>query len=388
VPSTLVLGLGTLISHGFGLSLTPAMLPRISEDLDVGYGVLGAALATGLVAYSLGALSAGVILDRVPSRGLLVATYVTTAAGLLLAGSAQSVAVVTAAVVVTGFVAPVSWAVTLQVAAATTAPHVRGAVMASASGGAALGVLVNGVLVQTSESLHTWRVSYVVAAAVAVLPIAMAWLVYRVPVARPAPGSGPAGFRAVMRTPVGRLIVLTSSVAGIVGFPFATFLTATALDEMQVTAFSAGALWWLVGLLGVAAGPVIGSYGDRRTPRHGLIALSISYLGGLLVLALLWSYLGLVIAVLGFAVMNYPIWGVLGSAANSDFGAAMAVRAITLGLAGAALAGAVGNAVAGAWIEATGSFRGPVVAIALMVGCLTTWLLVRRPDASSIEVER
>ena len=39
--ATIALGLGTLVSHGFGLSLVPAMLPRIEEEFASGYGVLG-----------------------------------------------------------------------------------------------------------------------------------------------------------------------------------------------------------------------------------------------------------------------------------------------------------------------------------------------------------
>ena len=56
--ATIALSLGTLASHGFGLSLVPAMLPRIEEEFGSGYGVLGLAVASGLLAYATGALMA------------------------------------------------------------------------------------------------------------------------------------------------------------------------------------------------------------------------------------------------------------------------------------------------------------------------------------------
>ncbi len=371
-----VLGLGTLVSHGFGLSLAPAMLPRMAEDLAAGYGALGSALAAGLVAYATGALSAAHILDRIPTRGLLMITYAVSAAGLMIVAAATSVFTLAIGVIVTGFIAPVSWAVTLHVAGSTSPRSKRGMVMASASGGAALGVLVNGILVQTSDSLHTWRVSFVIAALVAMAPVAAARFVYGDPIAGPVATGDRVGFAAVLRSKTGRLIVIASSVAGLVGFPFSSFLTATAVDEMGVSALGAAALWWIVGVVGMAGGPLVGGYADRRSPPRALLAVAVAYMVGLLVLAVLWSYPGLAVAVVGFALLNYPIWGLLGSAIGDEIDSRLAVRAISLGLAGAAVTGAFGNALAGAWLEATLSFRVPIVVILVIVVGLTLWLRV------------
>ncbi len=376
LPAALVLGSGTLISHGFGLALVPAMLPRIADDFGVGYGALGGALAFGLVAYSLGALSTGRIMDRVPSRGLLIGTYAASAGGLLLAGAADSIAMLAAATAVVGFAAPVSWATTLHVAGATTVAANRASVMASASGGAALGVLLNGVFVQTSESLHSWRVSFVVAALLAIIPIVGCLIVYRRPVTQPSSGGGSqhSGYRRVLASRAGRVVVVSSLVVGITGFPFSVFLTATAIDELHTSSFSAGLLWWLIGILGAVAGPLLGRYSDRTSPLRALTTLAIAYLAGLAVLIVAWGYIGLLIASIGFALLNYPVWGIVGALANDHFDSGLAVRSISLGLIGASLSGAVGNAVAGAWIDSSGTFRGPVIVIALIVGGLVAWL--------------
>lgn len=378
LPATLVLGLGTLITHGFGLALVPAMLPQIADDLDIGYGLLGAAVAAGLVAYSAGALGAGRLLDRIPNRGGLLGSYSISGAGLLIAGAADTVTTLTVAVAVLGFIAPVSWTLTLHVAGTTTARESRAAVMASASGGAALGVLINGILVRTSASVHSWRVSFVIAALITLIPIVAGALVYRNPICQPSRGSSgpPAKSRFAIRTPAGRIIVIASLMAGITGFPFSTFLTATALDEMGVGALPAAALWWLIGIIGVGAGPVLGRYGDRRSPLRALAAGAVLHTGGLALLLVSWNYLGLVVAAIGYSVMNYPIWGLVGAIANSEFDPGLAVRAVSLGLIVAALGGAAGNALIGPWIDATASFRGPVLAMSLIAAAVSGWYVI------------
>lgn len=374
--STFVLGFGTLVSHGFGLSLVPAMLPRIDADLEAGYGLLGVAIALGLGTYSAGALASPRILGRIPTRSLLIGTYTATGVGLLAAGAAGSAPALTVAVVILGFSAPVSWNTTLHVARATVAPHRQAAVMAGASSGAALGVLANGILVQTSSDLHSWRVSFVFAAAVALIPIASALLLYRRPIDRPQPAAidiGDPGYRAAIAGRPGRIVFAAGAVAGTAGFPFSVFLTATAIDEMQVTSIGAASLWWIIGGVGTLAGPILGRLGDRATPLMALFVGAAAYAAGLATVVTVWGYGGLVLAAVGFAVMNYPIWGLAGAIASRHFDRQTAVRSISLGLVGAALGGAFAIAAAGAWIEATGSFRGPAVVILVMVSLLVVW---------------
>jgi len=381
VPATIVLGLGTLVSHGFGMALVPAMLPNIADELNVGYGTLGGAVATGLVAYAIAAVSTGAILERLAPQVALLGSYAVAAAGLLTASVADSVPVLALAVMILGFVAPVSWSASLHVAGQTTIPSARAAVMATASGGAALGVLINGILVQTSDSIHSWRVSFLIAAGLAAFPIAIGLRVYRRHLARPVvSAAGLSAFRTAFRARAGRVIVYAGLTAGIAGFPFNVFLTATAIDEMGVSALRAGAIWWLIGALGILAGPILGRYSDLTTPLRALLVGSAMYMAGMVVLVASWNYAGLVIAAVGYAFMNYPIWGLVGAIASHHFESGLAVRSISLGLVLASLGGAVGNSVAGRWIEATSSFRGPVITMTVMAAALTAWYVAALRD--------
>ncbi len=371
-----MLGVGTLVSHGFGLALVPAMLPFINAELGTGYGVLGSAIAAGLITYSLGALASRWIIDRLPNRSLLAATFATTGIGLLLAAAADSAWLVTAAVVVLGFTAPVSWTLTLHVAGVTVAPRSRSMVMAGASSGAAVGVLINGLLVQTSSTVHSWRVSFLIAAGIALVPIVGSALLYRTPIAPPRSGSAampPGLLRTVLATSSGRIVIAASLVAGAAGFPFNVFLTATAVDELAIEPLGAAGLWWIIGLAGTTAGPVLGRLGDRRSPLLALLAGSVSYAAGLAVLTVLWGFTGLVVAAIGYSLMNYPIWGLVGAVANESFDRALAVSTISLGLVAASTGGAAANAIVGWWIDRTGSFRAAVAVMAAAAAILTLW---------------
>nr|NIR59272.1 MFS transporter [Gammaproteobacteria bacterium] len=274
-----------------------------------------------------------------------------------------------------GCAAPVSWAVTLHIAGEAVRRRARATVMAAASGGAAVGVLVNGVFVQTSTTVHSWRVAFVVAAAVALLPLLWGHRLFRAPVRRPPVASDRpvGGFREVVATRAGRVAVLAALVAGLAGFPFSAFLTATALDEMLVSAPRAALLWWVIGIAGALGAPLFGALADRRSPLLALTAGAAAYAAALVVLLVTWSFNGLLAASLGFAAMNYPIWGLVGAAAHRHFPASTAVRAISLGLVGAALGGAIGNTAAGAWIDAWSSFRVPVALMTAVMVTLTSW---------------
>ena len=145
-------------------------------------------------------------------------------------------------------------------------------VSAGASGGAAVGVILNGVLVSTSGSMHNWRVSFWIAVVFAGLAIAVALAVFRKPIAKPASTSTAlvAVFRKVLVDPSGRMVVGTSAVSGVAVFTLATFLTATSIDEMGASDTATALLLWIGGSVGVGSALVFGKLGDRRTPTFAI----------------------------------------------------------------------------------------------------------------------
>ncbi len=386
-PTALVLGLGTLVSHGFGLSLVPALLPDIEREYQSGYGILGLAIATGLIAYAIGGGIAPRVMRSLPTRTLLLGTFALSAAGLAAVAVSVSPLVIALAVTLLGLSAPISWTATIHVGRETIPSARGGVVLAGASGGAAAGVVVDGVLVQTSASLHSWRLSFVFAACVAVALIGLATRVLPRTIAKPETTGEPVlpSFGRVLRDPSGLMIVVTSGVSGLAVFVLATFLTATAIDEMGASAIQAALLLWVAGVVGVSAALAFGRLGDIRTPTFAIASAMTIYSVALVLLVLGWSYPWLLAAVVGYGILNGPVWGLMGAAANRRFSSGLGVGAVALGLVAASLSGAVGNTVAAFWLETTGSMRVPVTALAVSTALAAVYLIrdARRPSVGA-----
>lgn len=365
-----MLGLGTLVSHGFGLSLVPALLPRIEDSFGSGYGPLGAAVAAGLVGYAAGGLAASRLLDSLPNRTVLNGTFAFTGLALLGASAAASPIAIAVPTILMGASAPISWAATTHVVARAIVGHARSLVMGAAAGGVGLGVIVNGILVQFFVAPGDWRRAFLVAATLTAVVIAASALVFRTPIDRPSHSLGAelrqGSYRRVMLEWPGRVVVFGSIFAAVCSFTFITFLTTTAIDEMRVSATAAGALLWGMGGLGVLASLVLGGQGDRGSP-VAIVAGVFAVCGiGLGLLAVAWSYPTLIAASLAVAVLNYPVWGLLAIIASRRFDPSLALRAVSLGLVGAASLAALTNVAAGGWIDRVGSMRLPTAVLSVL----------------------
>ena len=170
------------------------------------------------------------------------------------------------------------------------------------------------------------------------------------------------------------MVILLSVAGGLCGFTFVSYMSATAVDEFGVSPAAVAGLWWIASSVGLTAAVVMGSWSDRVSPVLVIGVISLAYATGLVVLVLAWSYTGLMVAAVGFGFFNYPIWGLLGHLAGQGMEPRLAVRAFSGGLTAAAWCATSGIAVAGWWIDRTGSFRIPVVALATLSGLVTAWI--------------
>jgi predicted MFS family arabinose efflux permease len=355
----------------------PALLPHIERDLQSGYGALGLAVATGLLSYAIGAAATSRVMRAVPTRALLLGTFGLSAAGFIVMAVSTSPLVIAAAVTVLGVSAPISWTATIHVGRESIPASSSGVLLAGASGGAAAGVIVNGVLVQTSDSIHSWRVSFVIAAGVAIVVMVLAARMFPEPVLMPERSGDRVLplFGRVLKDPSGLMIVVTSGVSGLAVFVLSTFLTATAIDEMGTSAGAAAALLWIGGFVGVSAALVFGRLGDRRAPVFAIAVAMTTYSITLILLTIGWSYPWLVVAMVGYGTLNGPVWGLMGAAANRRFSPELGVAAVSLGLVGASLIAAFGNSMSALWLEGTGSMRGPISILGVITALTAVYLI-------------
>ena len=226
VRAGMTLGFGLLVTHGFGLSLVPALLPHIAASLDAGYTELGLAVASGLLSYLIGALGSGWLLERIPNRLLLLATFVVPSVALIGVSQATSGVAIAVAVALLGVNAGVSWPVSLHTLASTVHADARTAVMSGAGAGVGLGLIVNGILVQLTGSAVTWQQAVQVASVIALVPILLAFVVFRDQI-QPPSGTEPArgAYRRAASSTTGKVIILAGLAGGFFGFPIVAFLS-------------------------------------------------------------------------------------------------------------------------------------------------------------------
>ena len=355
------LGMGLLVTHGFGLSLAPAMLPYISDSLGGAYAALATALGFGLAAYAIGALSVGRLLERLPVRPLLLATFLIPSVALLVIASARSAIVVGVAAAVMGANAGVSWPASLHALSVTIPEEERTTVMSAAGSGVGLGLIVNGMLVLLADGSMGWSGAVRIAALVGIIPVVMTILAVPSDIAQPDTTESVGSFRAPLRTPIGRVIALAGLAGGLIGFPVLGFMSVVASETFGASATGVTMLWVITGLSGIVVSPLVGRLGQRRTPLFAMIVGAIAFAVVLFVFAAWWNYVMLAMTAAVLTLYYYPVWGLSGAIADQAFDRTNAVRAVSLGLVGAAVGGSIGNTAAGHWFDATDSFREPII---------------------------
>lgn len=373
-----VLSLGALVSHGFGLSLVPALLPQVEATFSSGYGTLGLAVASGLLAYAVGGLIASQVLDWLPNRTVFNGTFVVVAVALGFGSIAGSAGLIAPTVIVMGAAAPISWAATAHIAGRVVPVQRRNLVMGAAAGGVGLGVVVNGSLLRLFDTPGAWRQALLLAAVMSIAVVVSSILVFRHSIDRPHTGlemrttSSP--YRAVLVDPVGRDTVIASAVAGVGPYTYTSFLTTVSIVEMGSTAAAAGSLLWAMGVVGVVASLLMGRLSERASPLRVVRTIFLICGVGLGILAVSWSYRALAVAAVAVAALNYPVWGLLVVIALRHFDAPLALRAVSLGLVAAALLSSAAAYLSARWLDKVGSMRVPIVIVTAMTFFVALWL--------------
>ena len=367
-----------MVTHGFGNGLVPALLPRIGESFGSGYGTLGLAVSSGLLAYGLGSAVGVRVVDMFPLRGIILAALAVCVVGFLVAAWARSPVALAGSVVLISLMAPISWSASVRLIAGLVKPSSLGRVTVVASSGAGVGGGINGAFAVFLAGLDEWRAAFVIATVVSVATaLAILLLLPRAPASEPRlarTGVRRRDWRDTWAVRTGRMVILISIAGGLGGFTFVSYMSATAVDEFGVSPVAVAGLWWIASSVGLTAAVVMGAWSDRVSPVLVIGVISLVYFSGLVVLVLTWSYSGLMVAAVGFGFFNYPIWGLLGHLAGQGMDPRLAVRAFAGGLTAAAWCATSGIALAGWWIDRTGSFRIPVIALAALSGLVTAWI--------------
>lgn len=272
------------------LYLAQPLVGLIGPSLGLSTAVASLVTTLTLFGYAIGLFTLVPLCDLLENRQLILVTLAANALSLLVAACPVPATAFLAASFLTGFSAAVIQML-IPMAAAMSSVSRRGEVIGNIMSGLILGVMLSRPLASLLAGRFGWRASYaVLAAAVALLAIALAWVLPR---RQPPPTTRYMALLASMsgllrEEPVLRRCALSAALS------FAAFNAFWSLIALRLMAppFGLGAngiaLFALAGVSGAISAPLAGRLGDRGKDRraihlaHGCIvsAVLLAWLGG------------------------------------------------------------------------------------------------------------
>ena len=364
--------LGTVYSFG-------SVFEAMAADFGTSKGETAVVFGVTTFAFFWLSLITGRVADRYGPRPVMLAGAVFLFGGLMITSNVNSISV---GYVTYGGGAGMAAACAYIPMVATVGgwfERKRAAAVGISVAGIGVGTLVMNPLITRMLDTYTWRTTFRIIAVVgAVLLVVCTALIGRAPGAA---GAAPSRFGEAARSPMFRRLWIAAMCSGMALFVPFVFVVPYAKDR----GVSASAAAWLVGLLGgssvisrIGFGSLSQRFGTFRLFRMGLVLFPTSYVVWLLAGS---SYLMLVLFVVvlgtgyGCFVAVSPLvladrFGVVG------LGSLMGLFYTTQGLGGL-----IGPPTAGRIIDATDSYRWPMV-IALLFGMTSVAILFSiRPNA-------
>lgn len=378
----ILLSASQLVSHGLALYLVGVLLPLLAIDLRLGYESLGAVVGVATLGYVVGSLAGRRLVARLDPNRMLAGVHLALAllfVALSFASGFVALLVVNAAI---GMAAAPGWIAVVRITTGLAASH-RGRVLAMGSSGGAIGLLLNAGILRWVAAGDGWRTGFRLAAICSLMVMA-ALLVKRRSGSSPTVGVGPLETPAsrpslgtiVETARVGRAAVLIAGLAGATVAPFIAFLVPLAVDDFGRSPATGALMVVFAGLAGIASAPTMGTLIDRSGPVRALQWGATFFAGSMVLLTVWWGPVALALAAIGFGLLNYPVWAVIGTVVERALPADAAAAAMSWGMVSFGVTASAVSSITGSMFAATGTFR-PMVAAFAVGGLVIVWLAPR-----------
>ncbi len=383
--------LGVFGSLGFGRFGYSAVLPSMQEALGLSGAAAGSLASWNLVAYMAMALVGGLLASKFGSRIVMSIGIVITAVGMLLTGLSPDLVTASAARVLTGIGNGLVLTPALALMAAWFQKRQLGLASAVVSSGAALGLVVVGVMVPyilESGGDDGWRTVWYFFAAVAAFTAVLTAIMLRDRPPRPDAVS-PRTDTRILREFAGIVRSAYAWHLGIVyllyGFAFITFLTffqRRLIGDLGYSDAVAGYMFLAAGLAAIVFVLVFGLVSDRLgRGRAVAITLLLEAVAALL-FGLRPGTVALFVAAVMFGSGGFSMPGLVGAACGDHFGPRVAAASIGLVTIFFGVGQAVGPYLGGLLADASSSYGTPylLAAAVFLVSAVAAWFIDgRRP---------
>lgn len=278
------------LSHFYQL-VVAVLFPLIKEDLGVSYAALGAATAVFYTVSGICQTLAGFAVDRFGARRILLLGLALCSIGVLLAGLAQSFAMLVVAFFVAGLGNSVFHPANFAILNARIEPKRLGYAFSFHGIGGTLGWALAPLFAYAISAVYGWHVALMVASLLGVAMIGLIGMngdalqvTGRAQARAAAPATLRDDVRVLLATPVLMcflyFLLLAAALIGVQNFGVAGLIALydapAAIASSALTAF----------LVGGAAGILTGGYVAGRSKRHDLVAAGGMFASALAVFVL------------------------------------------------------------------------------------------------------
>jgi MFS family permease len=276
-PSNLgmwAIGVGHALTHTYTAALY-VLMPFLARDLGLSYSQIGLMLGVRQFMSTVVNLPAGMIVDTLGRRNLLMAlAMLGTAAPYLVLGATSAYPVMVAALALMG-VASFLWHPPAITSISEMYPSKRGYGLAVHELGANLGDTLTPLLIGALLTVLTWRqvISATVAGGVALGVLVLRTVVGVRRTIGPAPAATPraaylSGLRMLARNTNLLALALVSGIRSFTQHGLQTFLPLYLVDDLRIPAALLGLYLAVVQVSGMIATPISGTLSDRIGPKR------------------------------------------------------------------------------------------------------------------------
>ncbi len=375
-----IIVLTTMVAQGFGRFTYALVLPAVQEDLGISYTMAGAFGTANLAAYLAGTALVAVASSRLPLDRMMRFGIVGSAAGLLGMWWSPNLAILAAAMMLTGLAGAWVWIPAPGVAASLVGAEQRGLAIGLVGTGIGTGFVLAG---WASRSLGgDWRAIYGAEAAIAATAVLLAWAFLRTDTS--APATRRFSLDALRAVPGWTRLLIAYASYGLTVSLFANFLVARLEEDAGFAATSAATVFAVLGIATIFGGPIFGPMSDR-IGRSAAMTIAFAGMTAASLLALSgtqpWPALAAVIFGLAFAGVPTSLAAQLSDhLTTQQFGTAFGTLTLAFGLAQV-----IGPQVGGVIGDVAGSFT-LVFVVAAAVASIGAVAARRVPDRTGMEV--
>lgn len=366
-------GFSQIVSNGFGLYLFAALVPLMQSSIDISAWFLALVGASTQVAYLSGAMLVGTYGQRFDSGKVLMVSMIITSAMLFTMAWQSNQAVILAALVILAMNAAICWGCIVELVTRYGLVGRTATNLAFIASGSAWGYGVNGLLILMFIPLFGWRSAWALGGVLGVLALVTIFMLLRRLQSSVATDQVPGDvlamsikqlMRTVFKERPAFLSCLIFFAVGFATIPFSTWLNLY-LAELSLPSALGGYTWSMIGLSGMVSGLLAGKLSDYKG--HG-IALLVMFLGfALCIVAFTYDPRRFVlVAGFGYGLMYFAIWGVISGWLNKQYSSKVTMQINGIGMVVFGSGGALGNLLAGAIQEVTGSLAMMYSLIALI----------------------